>query len=964
MFSLQSSGARLLAALLLGFTASALGAQTLPDTAAVFLQHIVAVRIVEEPGGVFAENPSSLPLQPGGVLDRDTVRESVRQLYATGRYADIRAEVFPLSGGVRVDFLVRPNFFISEVRVEGLREPPSDAQALGALRLRLGETFRDRDLEKGLERLSAVLRADGFYGAVFDPVLTRNPQTRLIGVSVRVEPGLRAHIGEVRATNPTIYPTEQLLRASRLHRGKPLTAARLDHAADLVRRWLFRRGHLGSRVAAHPGEYNSANNTVPVDLDIAAGPVVRVEATGAKLSQGKLKKLVPVFQEGSVDEDLLAEGRRNIRDYFERRGYFNCEAQYATRTDPASGVETVSYSIHTGPQRRLVAVEFSGDKYFSPELLRARLTIYSAGFLKRSLFSERLLRQDEDSLRSLYVTNGFAGVQVHSSVVEKYGGHANALLVRFKIEEGPQTLVESLDIEGNRVIPTATLLSVAGSRPGQPYSEADLASDRDNILVLYLNTGMPDVQFDSRTEPGSAPNRVKVKYRIVEGPEITVAQVVIGGYQHTRLNVIRRRILIQPGEPLRQGDIVESQRELYNLGVFNRVAIAPENPQGVETSKTMLVDVEEGKRFTFGYGGGIEVQRLENSNNPTATSLSFSPRGILEFSWANVGGLGHTLQIRARASTLQGRGLIDYSAPRIFGFRNWNLQLSALADKTRDVRTFTSTRYEASVQFEHRISPVTTFLYRYTFRHVLASNLQIAPQEIPLFSQPTKVSGPSIAWVRDARDNPADPTKGRFYTVDVRLSARKLGSTADFLGLFAQNSSFTPLGHHLVFARSTRFGIETPYGPSSSTDIPLPERFFAGGGTSLRGFGLNQAGPRDTTTGFPVGGLALLVSNQELRFPLRVPFTTAPVGGAIFYDVGDVYSSLRRITLRYTPPPNDLNFLSHSVGFGVRYATPVGPIRFDLGYLLNPPRFTLPTAPGGTARLGRFQFFLNFGTAF
>ena len=181
---------------------------------------------------------------------------------------------------------------------------------------------------------------------------------------------------------------------------------------------------------------------------------------------------------------------------------------------------------------------------------------------------------------------------------------------------------------------------------------------------------------------------------------------------------------------------------------------------------------------------------------------------------------------------------------------------------------------------------------------------------------------------------------------------------------FAQNSSFTPLGHSLTFARSTRFGVESPFDSSVSNDIPLPERFFAGGGTSLRGFGLNQAGPRDTTTGFPVGGLALLTSDQELRFPLRLPYTAAAVSGALFYDVGNVYSSLDKITLRTTPAPNDLNWLSHAVGFGVHYPTPVGPIRLDLGYLLNSPQFTLPTAPNGLARQHRFEFFLTFGSPF
>jgi outer membrane protein assembly factor BamA len=186
------------------------------------------------------------------------------------------------------------------------------------------------------------------------------------------------------------------------------------------------------------------------------------------------------------------------------------------------------------------------------------------------------------------------------------------------------------------------------------------------------------------------------------------------------------------------------------------------------------------------------------------------------------------------------------------------------------------------------------------------------------------------------------------------------------------------------------------------TVIPLPERYFAGGGTSLRGFALNQAGPRDSGTGFPVGGQALLVLNQEFRFPMRLPFFGTALGGAIFYDGGNVYSRLTRISFKTTLPAptfglqnpalppgptnvnvcltncsNELNYFAHSIGLGVRYKTPVGPIRVDLGYQLNRPSFVIPIpCPRNTpscqlgslgqqgTKLPGFQIFFNLGSSF
>ena len=963
MHSLRHAGTGMLALLLsLGAGAPLTRGQSPPGG-----ERVVAVRVVSDVTGVLEENPASLPAQPGQTLDSDAIRESLRQLYRTGKFADIRVETTEVSGGVRLEFVVRPNLFVNVVRVVGVREPPTPQRAASALRLQLGEPFLPSVLEAGLARLGQALKEDGFYTPVFHPELTPNPQTRQMDIVVRVDSGTRARVGAVEVRNPTIYPEKELLARSKLKPGQALTAARLDRASERLRKLLFKRGLLGARVALHRGDYDGAKNAVPVVLEIAAGPPVRVEVSGARISKGNLHRLMPVYQEGAIDEDLLLEGRRNLRDYFERQGYFDSDVQYDSREDVKGG-RAITYTVKLGARRRLEGIAIHGNQYFRDESLRSRLSLLPEQLLARGRFSTRLLHADEDSIRALYLANGFPSAQVHGEVMENYAGRRGDLFVRFEIAEGPQTRIASFSIEGNKALGTETLLSSVGSTSGQPFSDANVAADRDNILALYYNEGFPEVRFESSVEPAAEANRVALTYHIVEGPRFSVSQVLLAGYEHTRPGIIQRQIEIQPGQPLRQGEVVETQRRLYDLGVFSRVTVAPQNPDGTETDKTVVVEVEEAKRFTIGYGGGFEAQRLESGTNPNASVLSLSPRGIFELGWANFGGRAHTLAFKARASTLQGRALLSYTAPNFLNRRNLNFQLTGFAAKSRDIQTFTSTRYEGVAQFEQRHSPITSFLYRYFYRKVLvdAKSLHINPSEVPLFSQPTLVSGFGVTWVRDRRDNPADPSRGRFWTADLAVAARPIGSSATFGRFFLQNSTFTPIGRNLVFARSTRFGLEEPFGSSGASSIPLPERFFAGGGNSLRGFALNQAGPRDTTTGFPVGGLALLVFNQEMRFPLRLPYTDGHAGGALFYDAGNVYTRASQITFRSTPPPNDLNYPSHTIGFGVRYATPVGPVRVDFGYQLNPARFLLPTttAPNATARLPAFQFFFTFGSSF
>jgi outer membrane protein assembly factor BamA len=647
------------------------------------------------------------------------------------------------------------------------------------------------------------------------------------------------------------------------------------------------------------------------------------------------------------------------------------------------------------------------------------------------------MESDAQSMRNLYAANGFLSAKVEGQIKDDVEGKTGDLVIRFVIEEGKQTLVSSLKIEGMKSISESEIRSVVGSSPGQPYSESNVASDRDNILALYFNDGYPNATFTWTAQPDApvvpegkggkkvAPDvqevesldapaatsipraePIKLVYTVVEGLQVRVRQVLFTGYNHTRPALIKRYVKVKPNAPLREGEVVESQQKLYNLGVFNRVTIEPQNANGTDPLKDVVVLVEEAKRYTISYGGGFEVQRLASTTDPTGGEFQAAPRGIFEISKENVTGRADSLSLKLRGSTIQGRALLLYSAPDTFESPNWSLQATAYVEKTQDINTFSQLRYEGNLQLTQKLSPRSTLLYRYTFRKVVVSNLNIPADEIPLFNQPDLVSEFSFTYFRDTRDNPADATKGMFTSADVSLAGTAIGGSASFLRVYLQNSGYTSIKRNWTYARSVRLGILQPYAstvsltfPAQTTEptpevIPLPERLFSGGGSTLRGFELNQAGPRDSITGFPVGGQALLVVNQELRFPMKLPFVPSGLGGTLFYDGGNSFSRLSRMTLRWSPGTpvfepaypgeepgrfnpqhcvynctNELNYFSHTIGFGFRYATPVGPIRVDLGYQINRPLIVIPCKNSAVfcqqgTHLPHFQISFNLGSSF
>jgi len=322
---------------------------------------------------------------------------------------------------------------------------------------------------------------------------------------------------------------------------------------------------------------------------------------------------------------------------------------------------------------------------------------------------------------------------------------------------------------------------------------------------------------------------------------------------------------------------------------------------------------------------------------------------------------------------------VSFENPHFFNDPKLRFVLTSFYDITRDVLTFTAERVEGSAQIEQRVSRPTTLIYGFTYRRVKVDprTLAIDPDLIPLLSKPVRVGMPTFTYIRDKRDNPLDSRTGNYNTFDTGVSTGFFGSEASFSRFLYTNSTYQQFHKKKwIFARDTKIGIENNLG--SSTFIPLPERFYAGGANSLRSFAINQAGPRDIVTGFPVGGEALLLNQLEVRFsPLPLPFVGTNLSPVLFHDAGNVFSHADEMLpsiFRFRPnkcdttngsSTCDFNYFSHAVGAGLRYSTPIGPVRVDVGYNLNPPTFPVlnnPLKPLQTS--GRFNFFFSIGQSF
>ena len=972
--SLGNVRLQMLVALLAGL-ASAFGPAFGQDTSAARWEGRPISRIEFDPPQQPLEREELnrlLPLKEGSPLHLDQVREGIQKLYATGRYSDVSIDANPEGEGVGLRISTELNYFISGVNIAGENDPPNRNQLITASKLDLGALFAESDLNRAIANMQEKMRVNGLYNATITSRVDRRPETEEANVYFELDPRTRAHFDGVELMGQLNRPKDSVTRATGWRREllwiplpgwQTLTENRLQTGLERLRKDFQKGDRLEAKVTLDKLDFHAVSNTVTPYLTIDTGPIVNVRATGVKtttgwrsylswiplpglwsrseLSKNQLRELVPIYQERTVDRSLLVEGQRNLVEYFHSRGYFDAQVDFMWN-DPEPGRSLIEYNVTRGDRHKLKHIEITGNHFFDAATVRERMYLQTASFLRRRYgrYSERLLQQDEENITELYRANGFPDVKVmHPQIRDDFGGKHGNLSVEIQVNEGTQWLVNQTVIEGVSPEDQEYLRPLLRSTEGQPYSAANIAADQDTILGYYYNTGYPDAQFDSSQDPAPEPNRVNLRFRIAPGERQFVRGTLVRGLETTNPSLVAKRISLAPGDPISQSRIAQSQQRLYDLGIFSKVQTALQNPEGKEERKYVLFHLDEARKYSLNFGIGAELARIGGGTttfDSPAGATGFSPRVSVGVSRINFLGLGHTVSLQTQASTLRRRALANYVAPQFKGHESLALTFSTLFDDSRDVRTFSARRWEGSVQLAQKVSRANSFQYRYTFRRVTLdpNSLKVQPQLIGLLSRPVRVGLLGGSFIQDRRDDPVNSHRGILNTIDLAYASRAFGSETTFTRTLLRNATYHPIGRDIVLARTLQFGYIQRWG--GLPEIPLSERFFSGGGSTQRAFPDNQAGPRDLLTGFPIGGSALLFHSTELRFPL----IGDNIGGVVFHDMGNVYSDVREVSFRsHQRNLQDFDYMVHSIGFGIRIRTPVGPIRGDLSFSPNAPRF-------------------------
>lgn len=948
-------------------------------------QNVSAISLIANPHRNLGPLFPVVTQKPDTPYSEQQIKQSAEALKKTGGFAEVRVQVDPDITGLRVSFLLEPAYYLGVVDFPGAAKYFSYTTLLQVVDLPDEDPYDPSRIPIAEKALSDFLRQHGYFQSKVHAEPRIDDDHQIVGVNFAVEIGKQARISSVRLDGPDQPESARLLHAVRslrarlsgglLKPGKPYTRERLNAASTLMKKALASQYRLASSVKENPPDYDPATNRVAVSFKVQVGPVIRVRIAGARLTAipflagRQMRKLIPIYSEGTIDRDLVEEGQRNLIDYFQKKGF--SDVRVTTQFDKKPDQILVVYNIDRGKKHKVDRIVFRGNYNISEKDLLAQVSVKKSHIWTHGAVSDKLLKQSKANVEALYRDRGYEEVKVTARAVDR----EPKIDVTFEIAEGPQTLVDDIEVDGNQHVVYGALTAPKGFQlhGGVPFSPRKLSEDRNRIEANYLNRGYLNIEVKTTVDQlFNDPHRVYVTYVIAEHQLVRVSQVLYMGQKQTRTSLIAKTSKIPPETPMRRAQLLEAESHLYDLNVFDWSSVGPRKPITDQTDEMALVKVHEAKRNELTYGFGFEVSH-RGGNIPTGTvavpggggtiglngyqiapsqSTFASPRGLFEYTRRNMRGLAETASASLLLSRLDQRFLTTYGQPHFIGSQ-WQSLTSVSVERNSENPLFTAGLGDASFEVERVISTKTNtrLQLRYDFNKTNLSHI-LVPQLVLNQDRSVHLSTVSATIIRDTRDKPLDAHRGVFSTVNLGITPTAFGSSANFAKLFGQYAYYKSI-HSVVLANSIRLGLARPF---SGSFVPTSQLFFSGGGTSLRGFPIDEAGPQRlvpfcnvlqgqsgcVNVTVPVGGKQLFILNSEARFPLYI---TKALGGVVFYDGGNVYSAVNL--------PNFINNYTNTLGVGLRYATPIGPVRFDIGRNLNP-------VPGITP----WQYYITVGQAF
>lgn len=844
-----------------------------------------------------------VPLSEGEVYSLKKIRDAVKSIYGTGLFGDVQVEMERLPG-IQLTFLLTKKLFVRRIAFVGIEDISRRKLEEALFALQEGSPFSDERLNKAKNELRQVLEDEGFFQAEIMASTEFDVLNSQVDIVFDVRQAKKFSVREISFTGDLLIDESELRRKMQTKPGEIFVPSTLEEDISRIRDIFLSMDYQRVEINIEKRFFEGDDQRVSLILSIVPHEKIEIIVEGAKIP---LDLLRPIWEAGIFEEWGLDEGEAKIIQYLREKNYLF--PSVVSSAEREKNNLRVIYKVTPGDRYKMKRILIQGASHFSPEQIREKLGIPEKFPLLSNITGARLYELPRD-IEFLYRTEGFS----EAEVVLNFLGQEKKIQPVFFVEEGRQEKIRSLTVNGILLFNEQELIGELSSEVDGPFFQPKIQRDVEKLESFYLNQGVRGTSvraFVQEEEEG----KHDVLFQVDEGGKIKIENIIISGNETTQEKVILRELEVLEGDYVHYDLLQRTKRQLENLGVFAQVKIE-EIPVSQETVN-VLISLVEGQRNYGSLGLGVETK-----NSPQSFAVwnyMMRPRGTAEFIRSNIFGSTAQLSLVGQFSLREQRAVVSWDQPYFFGlplqtFVNAWLEREERESYSFDRRGFSLSTIGALSEKEEMLLLGTLRFARTTLYELYISESEVDRQHFPFST--TSISG-SFLW--DKRDDPINPERGLFFSSVLEWAYPLFSSESDYLRTFSKFQYHIPVLPRVTFIMTTRLGL-------GRGRMPIHERFFAGGSNSFRGVEFDGLGPKDHESFKPVGGKALVLFNFELVFPL-VP-KVANLFGTVFYDTGNVFE--RRIQV-------SLEAFQNAIGFGFRFRTPLGPLRFELGWNLNAP---------------------------
>lgn len=789
--------------------------------------------------------------------------------------------------------------------------PYVETQIRKRLNLQVGDLWQEEVIEEQKERIIRFFEKKGFYNTTVE--ITTKPTSREnhIHLGFRIRKGDRLRYAQVVFKGNRATPSGRLV--SFIRPMKIYSERRLKEKLRAMEEYYRGKGYLRARIRVTEKKVDEAKKRVWLKIKINEGPRVKVFFRGNGHYRLKtLKETITLYREGNFDSVELQTSGAAIAERLKGDGYPQAKVGFK-KEKISSDLYHVTFTIKPGKPLLIQDITFVGNQVISDGKLKKQLLLKENSITQRGVFKEEFLAEDQKLAGEFYRSQGFSFAQVQEPEIV-LNQTKTRYRITYPVQEGEIVLAKKIAFKGTEGFSEEEVSKDFKNEPGKPFNQTILLEEKLLVERFFKNRGYPYVQVDQSFEIND--QGATISYTIDRGPLVTIGDILFVGDVLTGVKPLQNALGIQTGEPYSEKKIVEGGLNLRRLGIFNAVTV---EPIGLEEKATLIhlyVKVEERKPFV------LDLETQFSTDQQYAGTLKFT--NFNSFGWAKQTRLSLTGGLQ------KDRAELAWLDPRFFGA---DVQMSLASWLDYEKRTIdTSIQTGGALAFFRQFRRFG-FLGRYQLTKTYVTQGQSTD---PNALRDNILSEVGLSGSYDIRDSFADPTRGFFTLVGGKFFNEIRGLRADFAKLRMVFSHYLSPLRRITF--SSTFRIDRIQDLIRASSIPGRELFGLGGDDTIRGFREDRAGPLNAQ-GNPIGARTRLIFNEELQ--LRF-FKTMQM--ALFYDGGTLTQAFDDI---------NLSTYRHAFGFGLRYITPVGPIRADYGIILD---------KGPNENFGRFH--LTFGYLF